>query len=179
VKTLKGEEGRIKPIDIHEFRDKVDHIFDPKVSAKVNGIQIVIPEKMLEKELHYFQGTMHECMSEYAVRTYLIRKPETIADDLELIGINARFYKYKEYPVIEKSGEADLVFKNSDTYYLVETKRYWKFKAGWKQILRAVECFKSEMQMNKQKYNEAIAVLVTTDPFSEDVKKELAEKVLE
>jgi hypothetical protein len=130
----------------------------------------VIPEKMLREELGWFQ----EKMGEFAVRTYIIRKPEIIAKNLELIGINARFciYKDEDKKIEEESGEADLVFKSNKTYYLVETKRPLQYKSGWTQVLRAVECFQSEMEMNRQEYEEVFAVLVTTDPFAEILKED-------
>ena len=140
------------------------------MSAQVKRILVVIPEKMLREELHWFQ----EDMGEYAVRTYLIKKPEVIAENLELLGINAWFYKYKDEKkeIVEESGEADLIFKSNNTYYVVETKRPYQAKSGWDQVLRAVECFLSEMEMNKQKYDEVFAVLVTTDPYGERLEKE-------
>ena len=46
------------------------------MSTQVKRILVVIPEKMLREELHWFQ----EDMGEYAVRTYLIKKPEVIAE---------------------------------------------------------------------------------------------------
>jgi len=140
------------------------------MSAKIKRIVRVIPEKMLKEELHWFQ----EKMGEFAVRTYVIRKPEIIAKNLELIGINVRFDKYRdeEKKFVEESGEADLVFKSNKTYYIVETKRPLQYKSGWEQVIRAVECFQSEMKMNKQKYDDVFAVLVTTDPFAETLKEE-------
>lgn len=140
------------------------------MSTQIKGILVVIPEKMLKQELCWFQ----EDMGEFAVRTYLINNPEIITKNLKLAGINAWFYKYRdeEKEFIEDKGEADLVFRDNKTYYIVETKRYWKFKPGWKQVLRAVKCFCRDAEINRRNYNEVIAVLVTTDPSSKTLKKE-------
>jgi len=139
------------------------------MSAKIKRILIVIPEKMIEQELPWF----HENMGEYAVRTYISRNPEIIAKNIELLGINAWFYKYKnenrEY--VEESGEADLVFRSDKTYYLVETKRPWQFKSGWEQVLRASECFINETKARGIECDDVIVVLVTTDPSMETFKK--------
>jgi len=58
-----------------------------------------------------------------------------------LLGINARFYKYKgkEKEFVEEPGEGDLVFANNKICHIVETKRPWQYKSGWEQILRADE----------------------------------------
>jgi hypothetical protein len=137
--------------------------------AKLKRIQIFIPERFLQEELPWFQMNM----GEYAVRTYLIRKPETIAENLELVGINVNFDKRTEKEgVVEESGEADLIFRTANTYYIVETKRPYQAQSGWNQLLTAVECFRSEMKMNNQKHDDVIAVFVSTDPRSESLEKE-------
>jgi len=129
-------------------------------------ILIVIPEKVIKEEFPWFQ----ESMGEYAVRTYVIRKPEIIAENLELLGIDVWFSKWgdeKGEKFVEDGGEADLVFRNGKTYYIVETKRRHRYNSGREQVERAVECFKSDMEMHKQEYDEAIAVLITTSPYIE------------
>jgi hypothetical protein len=140
------------------------------MSDQVKRILIVFPEETLAHELSWF----HENMGKFAVRTCILRKPEIIASNVELLGINAWFYKYKDEKkeYIEEMGEADLVLKSDKTYYLVETKRPTQFKSGWEQVLRARECFISEMEARKMKYDEVIAVLATTDPIAKTFKKE-------
>jgi len=138
------------------------------MTTQVKRILVVLPEKMLKDELCWFEDNM----GEYAVRTYLIKKPEIIAENLELEGIDAWFHKYKEEKLVEESGEADLVFRSNNTYYIVETKRRLKYKPGWEQVLRAVECFRSDARINEQDYDEVIAVLVTTDPSADTLRRE-------
>jgi len=135
--------------------------------AHIKRMALVIPEKTIEQELPLF----HDYMREYAVRTYLIKKPEILDNNLELLGINASFDKRNDDGKVEKSGEADLIFGRHKTYYLVETKWNFQFKEGWEQILKASECFISEMKVKRLRYGEVIAVVVSTDPSAKVLKK--------
>lgn len=131
--------------------------------AKITGhsrisheiLTVRIPEGEIERDLSWLSD--NAIMGEGAVKVYLIRNLKKIEElpmdfrESEFIGLE-----------VKVSGQMDLLYRNGQTYYVVEVKRKSELKSEGRQVLKYAKSFEMLLEKKDPSFTLIIPVLVTT-----------------
>lgn len=121
--------------------------------SKRHALLIEISEKDIEKEIGPLWKVARN-WGEQVAWTYLVKHPDKIEPDLELVGVGELWHR----PLKPRQPHhLDLLFRKGDTYYPVEVKYRVK---NWYQLQLEVKCFEHAMKKQGVRYEDIIPVLV-------------------
>ncbi|MEM3641675.1 MAG: hypothetical protein QXH37_07130 [Candidatus Bathyarchaeia archaeon] len=120
---------------------------------KKYALLIEIPKKDVKEELGLFYKVA-EKWGERLVWTYLVKHPDKIEPDLELLGVGELYH-----PPLKKGQfhNLDLLFRRGNIYYPVEVKYD---KLNWNQLYQEVTCFEQALINERIQFDEIVPVLV-------------------
>ncbi|MEM3697928.1 MAG: hypothetical protein QXQ94_10635 [Candidatus Bathyarchaeia archaeon] len=120
---------------------------------KKYALLIEIPEKDIKEELGLFYKVA-EKWGEPLVWTYLVKHPDKIEPNLELLGVGELYHPWL------KKGQPhrlDLLFRKGNVYYPVEVKHA---KPNWNQLDQEVKCFEQALNNEGIQFDDIVPVLI-------------------